>query len=335
LIARSAVVVLATLALMTVPSARPAANAASQQIDDERYYTLVARDGDPDTLIAHMGLTMPDPYRELLFWNPQLHNVYDLRVGQRLRRPGIGERPAFPSFDGDFSRWRVIASHTTRFEGSPPYRTHNIVNAANAVNNFFDDSRHPYISPRDSLSLNWLLGDISLASGYVWGHAILVVDGVATDIPALGGGICQLPSTIFPAAMNAGLDITGRTNHAYFPYFWWNYAEGFGIDATVGPPDGADLVIRNLYDYPVRLFMRADVEAQTLRAEVYAPPELVPYPTEIDGPYLYANGEFIAAADAGWVWWAATTVVSQKTYVDGGLWDRAFWSHYLEDPYFN
>jgi len=333
-LARAIVAGLAALALAAAAPGTTAAIPHRLALEDE-FYTVVAGDDDPDTLVAHMGVTMPDPYREILFWNPQLHNVYALRVGQRLRRPGTGERPAFPRFDGDFSRWRVIASQTTVFKGSPDYRVHNIVNAANAVNNFFNDWRHPYIVPRDSLSLNWLLGEVSLRSGYVWGHAILVTDDGAVDIPALGGGICQLPSTIFPAALKAGLDVTRRVNHAYFPYFWWSYPEGFGIDATVDPPYGADVVVRNLYDYPVRIFMRADLAAQTLTADVYGPPELAPYPTEIDGPYLYVNGEFIPTRDAGWVWWASTTVVSQKTHVDGGLWDRPFWSHYLKDPYFN
>ena len=301
---------------------------------DDGLYTLVAGDDDPDTLVEHMGVTAGEPFREILFWNPELHNVHALRPGMRLRRPASGPRPAFPAFNGDFATWRVIASHTTKFIGTPDYRVRNIVNGANAINNFFDDWRHPYIVPRDSLSLDWLLGDITLDKGYVWGHAILVVDGVATDVPAIGGGICQLPSTIFPAALKAGLDVTRRINHAYYPYFWWGYPEGFGIDATVSPPDGADLVIRNLYDYPVRLFMRADLAAQTLTTEVYGAPELVPYPTEIDGPWLVRNGETLAASDAGWVWWASMTVVRQRTRVDGGSWERAFWSYYVDDPYF-
>ena len=300
----------------------------------DAYYTVVPGDDDPDTLVAHMRVTAPDAYREILFWNPELHNVYDLRVGQRLRRPAAGPRPAFPSFNTDFSTWRVIASQTTRFIGTPAYRVHNIVVAANAVNNFFDDWRHPFIAPRDSLSLDWLLGDITLAKGYVWGHAILEVDGVATDVPAIGGGICQLPSTIFPAALKAGLDVTRRVNHSYYPYFWWGYPEGFGIDATVEPPNGADLVVRNLYDYPVRFFIRADLRAQTLTAEVYAPPQLVPYPTVIDGPWLLRGDEFVPARDAGWVWSESLTLVRQWTRVDGGSWERTFWSSYVKDPYF-
>jgi len=36
-------------------------------------------------------------------------------AGMRLRIPGTGARPAFPAFSTDFSQWRAIASHTTRF----------------------------------------------------------------------------------------------------------------------------------------------------------------------------------------------------------------------------
>lgn len=327
---RALVVVIA--ALTVLGSGAPARAATTPRAEDDRY-TLVAGDEDPATLVAHMGVDVPDAFREILFWNPQLHNVYALRPGVVLRRPGAGARPAFPAFDTDFSRWRVIASWTTRFVGSPPERVRNIVAGANAINNFFDDWRHPFISPRDSLSLDWLLGDITSAKGYVWGHAILVVDGVARDIPALGGGICQLPSTLFPAAIFAGLDVTRRVNHSYYPYFWWSYPEGFGFDATVDPPDGADLVIRNLYDHPVRFFMRADLAAQTLTAEVYAPPELTPFTTQVQGPFLLRDEGLVPAATAGWVWWAATTVVTQRALVDDEWWIRSFWSAYLKDPY--
>ena len=130
-------------------------------------YTLVAGDEDPATLVAHMGVATGDPFREILFWNPQLHDVYGLQPGMRLRVPAAGLRPAFPSFETDYSRWVVVASHTTRFTGSPPERVANVVNGANAINNFFDDYRHPYVRPRDSLSLLWMLGDISVANGYV------------------------------------------------------------------------------------------------------------------------------------------------------------------------
>jgi vancomycin resistance protein YoaR len=317
------------LLLATVPPAT--ADAAPMPL--EGVYTLVAGDDDPSTLVAHMGVTAGDPFREILFWNPQLHDVYGLAPGMRLRVPGNGIRPAFPAFETDFSKWAVIASQTTKFVGSPPERVANIVNGANAINNFFNDYRHPYVQPRDSLSLVWLLGDISLANGYVWGHAIGTYDGALIDIPAIGGGICQLPSTIFPAVMKAGLDVTTRTNHSYYPYFWWGYPEGFGWDATVQPP-WTDFVWRNLYDYPVRLWMRADLANWTLTTEVWAPPQLTAYATEISGPFLVRGGRFIPTGDAGWVWDSSTTVITQYTILDGRSVARAFWSYYGRDPNF-
>ncbi|MDQ2950725.1 MAG: VanW family protein [Chloroflexota bacterium] len=322
----------ATIALALVLSPVPANAEDRGNSNEASFYTLVDGDRDPGQLVTHMGVTAPDAFREVLLWNPQLHNIYALGPGTRLRVPGSGPRPAFPAFETDYSKWKVIGTHTSRFVGSPWERVTNIIVSANAVNNFFDNSAHPYISPRDSLSLTYLLGEISLRTGYTLGKAIGMEDGKLIDIPAVGGGICQLPSTVFPAAAKAGLDIVKRTNHAYFPYFYWDYADGFGFDATVAPPYGPDLLIRNLYDYPVRLFARVDTTAQSLTVDVYAPPQLTPFHTEIDGPYLY-TGTYIPVADAGWVWWAARAVVSQKVWVDGGQWDRPFWSSYMKDPH--
>ena len=323
---------LMALAVALVPSTANADERGGAS-DSAVFYTLVDGDAQPTELLMHMGISGPDAFREMLLWNPQLHNIYALAPGTRLRVPGFGPRPAFPAFESDYSKWKIIGTHTSRFVGSPWERVANIIVSANAVNNFFDDSAHPYISPRDSLSLTYLLGEISTRTGYTLGKAIGMENGELVDIPAVGGGICQLPSTVFPAAAKAGLDIVQRTNHAYFPYFYWGYGEGFGFDATVAPPYGPDLVIRNLYDYPVRLFARVNTAEQTLTVEVWAPPQLVPFLVQIDGPYLYSAGSYIPAEQAGWVWWAARAVVSQKVWVDGGMWNRPFWSSYMRDPH--
>jgi hypothetical protein len=93
-------------------------------------------------------------------------------------------------------------------------------------------------------------------------------------------------------------------------------------------------VWRNLYDYPVRLFMRADLANWTLTAEVWAPPQLVRYATEISGPFLATGGRLVPTAEAGWVWWASTTLITQYTVLDGRSVPRAFWSYYGRDPNF-
>jgi vancomycin resistance protein YoaR len=132
--------------------------------------------------------------------------------------------------------------------------------------------------------------------------------------------------------MKAGLDVTVRRNHSYYPYFWWGYPEGFGWDATIIPPQ-QDFQWRNLYDYPVRLFARVDRAAYTLRIEVWAPPELVPQETVIDGPYLIRDGKLIPTAQAGWVWWSSSTVIAQSIALDGTMVRRSFWSYYRQDPH--
>src|SRR5437762_2013597 len=51
------------------------------------FYTLAEGDSDPNQLVAHLGIGGPDAFREVLLWNPQLHNIYALTPGTRLRVP--------------------------------------------------------------------------------------------------------------------------------------------------------------------------------------------------------------------------------------------------------
>lgn len=298
----------------------------------DTWYTVAPGDEkDWNLLIRRMGLTWDDPVRYILQWNPEVRNPYGLQVGQKLRVPSQSWQPIYPSYTNDFSKWVVIATHTTKFAGSPGYRLHNIVHGANTINNWFEDKAHPYVMPRDSLSLNWILGATTAEKGYALGKAIMMVNGVPKDVPAWGGGICQIPTTIFPALLKAGLNVTVRRQHSYYPYWWWGYPEGFGWDAAVGFP-GSDLVWRNMYDYPVRLWLTADLAAKTLRADVYAPPELTPYAVTIDGPYLTSAKPWRKTAGLKWITGAASTVVTQLVDVGGSVWKRSFWSSYKAAP---
>src|SRR5439155_24119567 len=68
----------------------------------------------------------------------------------------------------------------------------------------------------------------------------LVIKGDKGTIPELGGGLCQVSSTTFRAAMQAGLPITERRNHAYAG----QYYSPQGTDATIYP-GSADLKFIN------------------------------------------------------------------------------------------
>lgn len=48
--------------------------------------------------------------------------------------------------------------------------------------------------------------------------------------------------------------------------------------------------------------------------------------------FLVTGGRRIPTAEAGWVWWGATTVITQYTVLDGRTVPRSFWSYYGADP---
>ena len=102
-LARSGSALLIAFALTLVP-APAGAEEGSGTTGSPVFYTLVEDDREPNQLLAHLGIGGPDAFREMLLWNPQLHNIYALGPGTRLRVPGLGPRPAFPAFETDYSK---------------------------------------------------------------------------------------------------------------------------------------------------------------------------------------------------------------------------------------
>lgn len=303
----------------------------------EPTYTLIAGDQDWGRLVNHMGVGGDDPIGEILRWNPEVRKPYDLEVGQKLRIPGRGTAPTFPAYNRDFSTWKVIASQTSVFKNSSDNRIENIVNGANYINNWFEDGAHSVVLPRQKFSLNEVLGETTYAKGYKDGKAIAYKDGKLIEVDAVGGGICQVPSTIFPAILKAGLNVLERQNHSYYPYWWWEYPEGFGWDATTDSPNNPNLVFRNMYDFPIRLWATADREREkTLRFDVYGPPELVPYKANIIGPYFGTKDDKPTKLTTGsnWITGASVTTVIQEVYAgDTKLWSKPFESYYAAAPH--
>ena len=84
------------------------------------------------------------------------------------------------------------------------------------------------IKPGAEFSFITTLGPVDETTGYL---PELVIKPNAT-VPEYGGGMCQVSTTAFRAALNAGLKITERTNHAY-PVSYYNPQ---GLDATVYIP---------------------------------------------------------------------------------------------------
>lgn len=115
----------------------------------------------------------------------------------------------------------IIGTGHSNFSGSPQNRRHNIRTGANALNGLL-------IKPGDTFSVIRNLGQIDASSGYL---PELVIKGNKTT-PEFGGGLCQVGTTMFRAALGSGLPIAERRNHSYRV----SYYEPAGTDATIYDP---------------------------------------------------------------------------------------------------
>ncbi len=116
----------------------------------------------------------------------------------------------------------LVGEGTSNFVGSPKNRIHNIGIGAQKFNGVL-------IKPGENFSFIKTLGPVDESTGYL---PELVIKTDAT-VPEFGGGMCQVSTTAFRAAIYSGLKITARTPHAY-PVRYYNPQ---GLDATVYIPN--------------------------------------------------------------------------------------------------
>lgn len=150
----------------------------------------------------------------------------------------------------------LIGKGISYFRGSIASRVHNIVLASSKLNGLL-------IKPGETFSFNSGVGDISQATGYQQAYVIQNGRTVLGD----GGGVCQVSTTLFRAALNAGLPIIERQAHAYRVAY---YEQGFGagLDATVFAPS-VDLKFKN--DTPAHILIQTTVNTAnySLTFELY------------------------------------------------------------------
>jgi vancomycin resistance protein YoaR len=115
----------------------------------------------------------------------------------------------------------IIGIGESDFSGSPKNRRHNIRTGANTLNGLL-------IKPDEEFSLMTALGEIDGSTGYL--QELVIKDN--KTIPEYGGGLCQIGTTMFRAALATGLPITMRRNHSYRV----SYYEPAGTDATIYSP---------------------------------------------------------------------------------------------------
>lgn len=139
---------------------------------------------------------------------------------------------------------------------SIPNRIYNVGLASSRINTAL-------IPPGEEVSFNKLVGEVSAATGYRSAYIISQGRTVLGD----GGGLCQVSTTLFRAAMSAGLPILERWGHSYrVSYYELNSKPG--VDATVIAPS-KDFRFKN--DTPGHILIQTinDPKALHLVIEIY------------------------------------------------------------------
>jgi vancomycin resistance protein YoaR len=218
----------------------------------------------------------------------------------------------------------VVGSYTTTYGGTPG-RIHNVQLVADLIDGAL-------IAPGARFSFNDTTGERNAEKGFE--EAPVIINGELQT--GIGGGVCQVSTTLFNAAFEAGLSIERRTNHALYISHYPT-----GRDATVNYPD-IDLVFRN--DTDRWLLVRTFVGAGALTVNLYGTPqgrrvETETTPLEVDGkiPWKridddtrFKGTKVVERVGAP----PRTTSVTRRVYAaDGSLmYDTTWRSYYVGEP---
>lgn len=148
----------------------------------------------------------------------------------------------------------LIGMGTSLFQHSASSRIYNIELAASRINGAL-------IAPGDVFSFDKTVGDISSLTGYQQAYVIANGKTVLGD----GGGVCQVSTTLFRAALNTGLPIVERHAHAYRVGYYEEDSPP-GIDATIYVPS-VDLKFKN--DTGHYILIQTAMDPATLRLTFY------------------------------------------------------------------
>lgn len=183
-----------------------------------------------------------DRVKEFIAENP---NVEEYTIPLDYTRPEVTVndlgKEAFPD---------LLASYSTKYATSNVDRTTNLRLAASKIDG-------TVVMPGEIFSYNKVVGKRTIAAGYR--EAAIYQDGGVTN--GLGGGICQISTTLYNAVIAANMEIETRRNHMFVP----SYSDP-GKDATV-VWGSTDFKFKNRRDYPIKI--ETSVNGGIARVNIY------------------------------------------------------------------
>ena len=156
----------------------------------------------------------------------------------------------------------LISSFSTKYSASNKDRTTNLKLASNKING-------TVIMPGEIFSYNTVVGKRTIAAGYK--EAPIYENGKVVD--GLGGGICQISTTLYNAALYANLEIVERRNHQFVPSY-----SAAGRDATV-VYGAIDFKFKNTRSYPIKII--CSVQGGVAKFELFGLREQNEYEVEV------------------------------------------------------
>ncbi len=150
----------------------------------------------------------------------------------------------------DVSRLEMLGSSKISFAGGTPGRQKNIEIGLSKIND-------TVVMPGEVFSFKDKLGTTTVDMGY--GFEKQFLNGEVTK--GLGGGLCQVSTTLFRSILSAGLPVVERSNHSFSVSYY-----DVGLDATYSDP-GPDLKFKN--DTPNPIVIKGKAENQNAVFEIY------------------------------------------------------------------
>jgi vancomycin resistance protein YoaR len=207
------------------------------RLEIDRQRGLVVIPGQPGKIIARGPTLSQLPQR----WEDVQH-PFKILISVKDQYPVVDEKV--------LKSMGQLSEFSTWFNPQEVDRSHNLNTAAAAIN-------ASAVAPNGVFSFNNTVGERIAAKGYR--DAMVIVNGKFE--PGLGGGVCQVSSTLYNACLLAGLNMVERHNHAlsvaYVP---------LGRDATVAY-GSQDFRFKNNTGYPV--YIRAIVSGGRLTINIY------------------------------------------------------------------
>ena len=158
----------------------------------------------------------------------------------------------------------LVSSETSYFYGSSPERIQNIEAASARYHGVL-------VAPGETFSMGEYLGDVSLENGFA--EALIIYGG--RTIKGVGGGVCQVSTTLFRTVFFGGFPIVERYSHAYRVSYYEMIASG-GVDSSLAGMDATvyfplvDFKFTNDSPYWILMETYVDVAARTLTWKFYS-----------------------------------------------------------------